>query len=103
MKQNPCRYCALASVYGGHHTISLYNNRCLHCENHAKHQKYLDQHRKYEKGEQIKSLDELLQQECVMWFNHTRHIEFIKNWQFGYILKQLKNGNLYKAIKKEED
>jgi hypothetical protein len=80
-----------------------WREECFKCENLAKHQEYLNKHRKYEKGEQIKSLDELLQQEFVMWFNHTRHIEFIKNWQFNSILKQLENGKLYKAVKKEEE
>lgn len=62
MRQNPCRYCALAYEYKNIHRMS-YSQECYRCENRKKHEEYLKSKRKFEIGEQIQSLNELLQQE----------------------------------------
>lgn len=98
MKQNSCRYCALSYEYKGkHYKGSL---ECEHCENIKKHREYLKSQRKFEVGEPIKTLNELLEQEWVMWGNKTTHIEVIKNLQLRFVLKALENNRFCKAIRK---
>lgn len=63
MKQNPCRYCALSYEYKGKHYQG--SKECRQCENIKKHKEYLKSQRKFEIGEPIKTLDELLEQEWL--------------------------------------
>lgn len=101
MKKNPCRYCALSLEYKGRHTAG--NSKCVECENIKKHREYLQTQRKFIEGEPITSLDELLQQEWVMWYHTTRHIEVIKHTQLTTVLKWLERGAFRKAIRKESE
>lgn len=98
MKQNPCRYCALSYEYKGKHYQG--SKECRQCENIKKHKEYLKSHRKFEVGEPIKTLDELLEQEWVIWGYKTTHIEVIKSLQLRLVLRLLENNSICKAIKK---
>lgn len=102
MKQNPCRYCALSFNHSGRHSPS-WRDECANCENHKKHKAYLESQRKFSEGEPITALAELLEQEWVMWYHHTRHIEVIKHTQLRTVLKWLEIGAFHKAIKKESE
>lgn len=62
MKQNPCRYCALAREYKGRHFSSFFDEKCAICEYNKRHNEYLKNQRKFEAGEPIKTIDELLEQ-----------------------------------------
>lgn len=99
MKQNPCRYCALSLKINGKH-IPVCQSECLECENLKKHREYLQSRRKFIEGELITSLDELLQQEWVMWYHNTKHIEVIKHTQLATVLHWLEHGAFHKAIRK---
>ena len=102
MKQNPCRYCALSTeIFGKHYSSHL--EQCRDCENLKKHKEYLKAHRKFFEGEPITDLTELLQQEWVMWYHHTKHIEVIKHTQLSTVLKWLEIGAFRKAIRKESE
>ena len=102
MKQNPCRYCALSTeVFGKHYPRTCI--KCMGCENLKKHKEYLDEHRKFVEGEPITDLTELLQQEWVMWYHHTKHIEVIKHTQLSTVLGWLEIGAFRKAIRKESE
>ena len=61
---------------------------------------YLKNNRKFEEGEPITSLEELLKQEWVMWYHSAKHIEVIKHNQLSTVLKWLDNGAFHKAIRK---
>lgn len=100
MKQNPCRYCALSLSINGKHYPRL-NKECEKCENIKKHKAYLLSRRKFVEGEPITSLDDLMQQEWVMWYHSTKHIEVFKHMQLTSVLLFLKNGAFRKAIRKE--
>lgn len=100
LKQNPCRYCALACEYKGKHSPS-YENKCYECENRKSHNEYLKSQRMFEEGETITLLDELLRQEWVMWYHQTKHIEVFKSMQIRAVLKFLENGAFKEAIRKE--
>jgi hypothetical protein len=52
-------------------------------------------------GDVITTLDELLQQEWVMWFGRARHIEIIKSLQLRCVLQLIKAGYFKKAVRKE--
>lgn len=102
--RNPCRYCA-SSYYDartGRRIPNMFTEVCSKCEWIDEHKKYLKSKRKFTEGEIITTLDELLEQEWVMWFHSTRHIEVIKSVQLRTVLKWLKLGAIRKAIKKEE-
>ena len=102
MKQNPCRYCALSTeVFGKHYPRTCI--KCMGCENLKKHVAYLDEHRKFVEGEPITDLNELLQQEWVMWYHKTKHIEVIKSMQIRIVLRWLEMGAFRKAIRKESE
>lgn len=100
MKQNPCRYCALAVVHNGRH-YPKWSDECMDCKNLTEHKKYLKAHRKFVEGEPITDLNELLQQEWVMWYHRLKHIEVIKHTQLSTVLGWLEIGAFSKAIRKE--
>ena len=102
MKQNPCRYCALSTeVYGKYYSSHL--EQCRDCENLKKHKEYLKTHRKFIEGDPITDLNELLQQEWVMWYHQTKHIEVIKSMPLRGVLRRLEMGAFRKAIRKESE
>lgn len=101
MKQNPCRYCALSDEYEGRYFPSN-DIKCVGCKNLKEHKKYLKAHRKFIEGEPITDLNELLQQEWVMWYHQTKHIEVFKSMPLRLILRWLEIGAFRKAIRREE-
>ena len=65
-----------------------------------KNEEKLEKKRKYKKGEPIKSLDELMQQEFIYFQHKIYHYGWFGSWQ-GHCLKRLlDSGSFYKAIKK---
>ena len=102
MKQNPCRYCALSEVYQQKHLPS-YKPECRECENLKKHKEYLQSKRKFIEGEPITDINELLEQEWVMWYHRPKHIEVIKSNQLRVVLRWLEVGAFRKAIRKESE
>ena len=102
MKQNPCRYCVLSTKTRYGYKPS-HDNECVNCVNLKKHVAYLDEHRKFIEGEPITDLSELLEQEWVMWFHYTKHIEVFKSMQIRIVLRWLEMGAFRKAIKKESE
>lgn len=104
MKQNPCRYCALSYEHRGRHYRS-YEPQCSECENIKSHMEYLKSQRKYEIGEKINSLDDLLKQKFVYCgkTNSPMHIEAVKSWQLRMVLRSFESGSFYMAIKKESE
>lgn len=102
MKQNPCRYCPLSEKIRGKHFPS-YKPECKDCENIKAHREYLKNQRKYVEGEPITSLTELLEQEWVMWYHSTKHIETFKSMPLRTVLIFLGNGAFCKAIRKERE
>ena len=102
MKRNPCRYCALSTEISGKF-YSSHLERCRECENLKKHREYLKAHRKFVEGEPITDLSELLEQEWVMRYHQTKHIEVIKSTQLRRVLRWLEIGAFRKAIRKESE
>ena len=102
MKQNPCRYCALAFVHNGRHSPS-WNDKCAECQNIKKHREYLESQRKFAEGDPITTFDELLEQEWVMWYHNSKHIEAIKSMPIRTVLKWIEAGAFHKAIRKESE
>lgn len=102
MKQNPCRYCALANEHKGRHLPRFWDEKCAKCEYNKKHKEYLKSQRKFEIGEPIKDLCELMKQNYVFigFSDIPKHIEVIKSWQFRIVMKTLEAGHFYKAIRK---
>jgi len=101
MKQNPCRYCALSRERNGRH-YPPFRDECYKCESEKKHKEYLALKRKYERGEAITSLAELLEQTWVFcgYADRPMHIEAVKSWQVRIVLNVLEKKHFYKAIKK---
>lgn len=102
MKQNPCRYCALSVNYKDRHFPSR-KKECSECEPYQKHKEYLQSKRKFVEGEQITTIEELLQQEWVMWYHTTKHIEVFKHMQLTNVLNWLERGAFRKAVRKESE
>lgn len=102
MKQNQCRYCALAYVHKGRHSPS-WDGKCKECQNIKSHREYLKSQRKFVEGDPITTLDELLEQEWVMWYHNSRHIEAIKSTPIRTVLNWIAAGALRKAIRKESE
>ena len=67
-----------------------------------KHREELDKRRMFSKGEQITSLEELLNETFVMLHGRTWHIEAVKSLQMRIVLDWIKYGHFYKAIRKGE-
>ena len=102
LKHNPCRYCALAIEYKGEH-FPNWDSKCGDCTNLRKHKNYLHMQRKFIEGTLITSLEELLQQEWVMWNHSTKHIEVVKSTQLRSVLQCLESGAFRRAIRKDTE
>lgn len=63
----------------------------------------LEKKRRYRKGDRITSIDELLSQEFVYWNNKITHKGWFGSWQLRMTANAIKNGSIYKAIKKESE
>ena len=57
--------------------------------------------RKYQKGKQITSLDELAKQKFVYFFDKITHNGWFMSWQFRMAQSFLHRGNLYYALPNE--
>ena len=66
-----------------------------------KHYDKLESKRKYYKGDVITTLDELLEQKFVYWWDRIKHINVVKSLQFRMVLSLLEDKRFSKAIKKE--
>lgn len=56
--------------------------------------------RKYEKGELITSLDELMEQDFIFWCGKVYHKGWVQSWQIRMVNEQMKRGNIFKAKRK---
>lgn len=101
IRQNPCRYCALSDKIRGKYLPS-YKEECKDCKNIKEHRRYLESQRKFFEGEPITSLQELLEQEWVIWHHSAKHIETFKSMQLRMVLRFLDSGSIHKAIRKGE-
>ena len=102
MKQNPCGYCGISTVIKGKHYPS-YKEPCRDCESLKKHREYLESNRKFERGEQIKDIEELLETEWLIFHGTTKNVEVFKSMQLRTVLNFIQSGCLYKAVRKEGD
>jgi hypothetical protein len=102
MKQNPCRYCALAYEYKGK-KHSGYKEECIMCKKRIEHEKYLKSKRKFIEGDTITNLDELFSQEWVMWYHKTKHIKVFENMSVKVVNQFIKSGAFRVAIRKERE
>lgn len=66
------------------------------------HREELQKRRMFTQGEPITTLDDLLKETWVIWYGRTMHIKAVLNRQTRLVLDDLKNGRIYKAIKKEK-
>lgn len=103
MKQNPCRYCAISTKYKNRNEPSLGRKECSDCENRKRHEEYLKSKRKFDLGDRIYSLDELLQHEWLMFGGYPKHIEVFKSMPLRVVLMFLNGSGIYKAIEKERE
>lgn len=69
----------------------------------SEHFEKLEKKRKYKKGDRVTSIDELLKQEFVYWNNKITHKGWFGSWQLRMTANAIKNGSIYKAIKKESE
>lgn len=67
----------------------------------VKHNKKLEKNRKYEKGELITSIDELLSCEFVYIYEKLWHKKWFCNLQLGLLVNWITHYKVRKAIKKE--
>lgn len=104
IQRNPCRYCA-SSYYDKRtkHRIPALKPECSSCEWRKEHKQYLQSKRQFIPGEPITDLNTLSEQEWVLWYGHTKHIEVIKSMTLRTVLMLLKKGEFCKAIKKEKE
>ena len=102
IRQNPCRYCALGYTDKYGRSYPSFRDECYQCENNKKHKEYLTSQRKFQQGDPITTMDDLLNQKWVIWNGFTKHIEFIKSFQLRFVFDMLNKKTIYKAIGREE-
>lgn len=59
--------------------------------------------RKYRKGKQITSLDELVKQEFVYYYDKIYHRGWVGSWQLSWVERMLAHGKLFYAVKEDEE
>ena len=82
---------------------SLERKECSECENRKMHEEYLKSKRKFEEGDRICSVDELLKEEWLMLGGYPKHIEVFKSMPLRTVLMFLNRSGIYKAIRKESE
>lgn len=97
--KNPCRNCNNAYIdRNGWHKPN-WREPCRNCDKHKEYDKFLDKYRRYEKGERIKSLDEL--NNCgnyVYVCDRLTHIGWLVSMQFRTVQGFFDKGFIYRAI-----
>lgn len=66
-----------------------------------KHEETLEKQRKYEKGEPIETLDQLVNQDFIYLNNKIYNHSWFLSWQLSYTNELIISKKLFKAIKKE--
>lgn len=100
MKENPCRYCALHTKYKNKYQQG-YSTVCCTCENLMLHKAYLKSQRKFEEGETITSIEDLLKETWVICYGATKHVEIFKSMPLRVVIGFLNSGHIKKAIPKK--
>ena len=59
--------------------------------------------KKYQKGAQITSLDELVNQDFIYARDHLTHTGWFMNWQLGFAKRFIGYGWLFYAVKRKEN
>lgn len=101
MRPNPCYDCDKSVVWQNRH-YPKHMSFCKSCKKRMKYEADLQSKRKYEAGDPIVSLDELLEQKWVIWNGSTKSIEVVKSLQLRTVLQLLGRGVFKKAIRKGE-
>lgn len=98
--KNPCRNCDDAYINQiGWHKPSSVHVECFNCEKRREYDELLDKHRRYEKGECIKSLDELNDNiRYVYMLDKLTHIGWLSSMQFRTVQRFFDMGFIYHAI-----
>lgn len=107
----PCNKCELANSYKTPKGQTRYYpsmiKRCSYnCESYQKYQEFLDGRRQYQRGEQIKSVQEYLDlqqkgETLFYWNKAIRHYGWLNSMQFRCIVNAVNAGIIYRAVKKE--
>ena len=100
MRENPCRYCALSTIYKNKYRPG-WSKECYTCQNLKIHKEYLRTQRKYEDGELITNIQDLLKETWVMWHGRTKHIEMFKSMPLRVVINFINSGSIRKAIPRE--
>lgn len=100
MRENPCRYCVLHIKYKNKYGQG-WSKECYTCQNLKSHKEYLKTQRKYEVGELITNIQDLLKETWVMWNGKTKHIEMFKSMPLRTVIGLIDSGSIRKAIKKD--
>ncbi len=100
MIKNPCRSCSFHTIYRNRHEHG-YSKQCSDCKKLPLHKEYLKTQRKYEVGEPITNIQDLINETWVMWYGRTKHVETFKSMQLRTVLYFLNNGSLKKAVPKQ--
>lgn len=101
MRPNPCYDCDKSVVWQNRH-YPKHMSFCKSCKKRMKYEADLQSKRKYEAGDPIVSVDELLKQKLVIWNGSTKNIEIVKSLQLRTVLQLLERGMFKKAIRKGE-
>ena len=101
MRPNPCYDCDKSVVWQNRH-YTKHMSFCKSCKKRMKYEADLQSKRKYEAGDPIVSLDELIKQKWVIWNGSTKNIEIVKSLQLRTVLQLLERGMFKKAIRKGE-
>ena len=57
--------------------------------------------RKYKKGDVIKSLDELMAQDFVYYYDKISNVGWFSSWQLRWAKTMIEGGKLHKAVRGE--
>lgn len=100
MKKPDCAKCRYDHI--DEFSKSLFG-KCESCMPMKKYELQLERNRKFKAGKVIDRPGELLKQQWVMYNGRVKHIEVIKNFQLGIVLRLLKRGAFQYAILKSSD
>lgn len=89
----------IANVSGG--LLTWIENQVMDYENQVKKANRNRKKQKYRKGEPVRSMDDLLQQEFVYFHHKITHRGWFLSWQLKFALDMLNRGVIYYAIRKE--
>lgn len=111
LMNKPCRNCMNARCDTYRNGKQMFNEdyrkiQCRYCYKLEQYRMKLQEKRKYEKGQQIRTMEQFVNwidnHSFIYWNGKIYHRGWVTSWQYKMIESIVKSGRVFEAVKKNE-